>query len=82
MRRQQDDSPDLRAAIEFGIDISLLESNLALTPAQRIQELVAMNRLHTQIQMRTLTPEERARLDALELAETLAYLDPESASNQ
>jgi hypothetical protein len=82
VRCQQDDSPVLRAAIEFGIDISLLDSNLALTPAQRIQELVAMNRLHTQIQMRTLTPEERARLDALELAETLAYLDRESASNQ
>lgn len=82
MRRQQDDSPALREAIEFGIDISLLESNLALTPAQRIQELVAMNRLHMQIQMRTLTPEERARLDALELAEALAYLDPRSASNQ
>jgi hypothetical protein len=80
VRRQPDDSPALRAAIEFGI--SLLESNLALTPAQRIQELVAMNRLHMQIQMRTLTPEERARLDALELAETLAYLDPASASNQ
>jgi hypothetical protein len=82
VRRQPDDSPALRAAIEFGIDISLLESNLALTPAQRIQELVAMNRLHMQIQMRTLTPEESARLEALELTETLAYLDPGSAPNQ
>jgi hypothetical protein len=82
VRREQDESPAIRAAIEFGVDISLLESNLALTPAQRIQELVAMNRLHMQIQMRTLTPEERARLDALELAETLAYLAPGSMSNQ
>ena len=56
--------PAWDAAIEFGIDVSLLESNARLTPAQRIRELVAMNRLHEQIQARTLTPEERAQMVA------------------
>ena len=54
-------------AIEFGIDVTLLEANLALTPAQRLRELVAMNRFHEQIQSRTLTPSERAKNDAREL---------------
>ena len=71
--------PALREAIEFGIDISLLESNLALTPAQRIRQLTAMNRLQWEIRMRTLTPEERERLDARELAEKLATLPAEPA---
>ena len=54
-------------AIEFGIDVTLLEANLALTPAQRLRELVAMNRFHEQIQSRTLTPSQRAEIDSREL---------------
>ncbi len=54
-------------AIDFGIDVTLLEANLELTPAQRLRELVAMNRLHEQIQSRTLTPARREAIDAREL---------------
>lgn len=66
--------PEWAAAVEFGIDVSLLESNLRLTPAERLRELVAMNHLHEQIQSRTLTPEDRERLAAMELEEKLAGL--------
>lgn len=65
------------AAVEFGIDVSLIESNAELTPAERIQDLVAMNRLHEEIQARTLSVEERDRLIAMELKEELARLGPE-----
>lgn len=54
-------------AIEFGIDVTLLEANLMLTPAERLRELVAMNRFHERIQSRTLTPAQRADIDAAEL---------------
>lgn len=37
--------PDWDAAIEFGIDMELLEANLALTPEQRLQELMNLIRL-------------------------------------
>ncbi len=69
--------PEWDAAVEFGIDVSLIESNAELTPAERIQELVAMNRLHEEIQARTLSPDERDRLEAMELQEELARLGPE-----
>ncbi len=35
-----------QAAIDFGIDVTLLAANLERTPAQRLRELTAMNRLH------------------------------------
>ncbi|MCA9701565.1 MAG: hypothetical protein KC431_28860 [Myxococcales bacterium] len=54
-------------AIEFGIDVTLLEANLALTPAQRLRELVMMNHLHEQIRTRTLTPAQCEVIDAREL---------------
>lgn len=69
--------PAWDSAVEFGIDVSLIESNARLTPAQRIRELVAMNRLHEQIQARTLTPEERDALYARELREELERFGPE-----
>jgi hypothetical protein len=34
--------PDWDAAIEFGIDLSLLEENLRLTPTERILQLQQM----------------------------------------
>ena len=69
--------PEWDAAVEFGIDVSLIESNAELTPAERIEELVTMNRLHEEIQARTLSAEERDRLTAMELTEELARLGPE-----
>ena len=56
-------------AIDFGVDITLLEANLRLTPAERIRELVAMNRFREDMQSRTLSPEMRRRLEDAELRE-------------
>ena len=67
-------------AIAFGIDAALIESNLRLTPAERIRELVEMNRLHHDIQARTLSAEERERLGVMELQDKLARLGSELVS--
>lgn len=61
-------------AIEFGIDVTLLEANLARTPAERIAELVTMNRVQAQIQSRTLDDATRRRLDAAELRQKFGDL--------
>ena len=38
--------PAWEAAIEFGIDVTLLERNLSLTPTERLQQLDDMLRLY------------------------------------
>ncbi|MFZ5469813.1 MAG: hypothetical protein ACOZIN_10295 [Myxococcota bacterium] len=38
--------PDWDAAIEYGIDVSLLEHNLTLTPTQRLEQLQQMTELY------------------------------------
>lgn len=68
------------AAIEFGVDGALIESNARLTPAERLRELAEMNRLHAEIQSRTLSAEERERLRVMELRDKLARLGPELVS--
>lgn len=42
------ESPDaIQEAIEYGIDISLLKANLALTPAERMRRhQIALDRMH------------------------------------
>lgn len=42
--------PDWQAAIEMGIDVVLLESNLALTPAERVRQLGDMLTLAAEVQ--------------------------------
>jgi hypothetical protein len=39
-----------QAAIDFGIDVSLLEENLRLTPEERLAQLVAIQRLFDALQ--------------------------------
>lgn len=39
-----------QTAIDFGIDVSLLDENLRLTPHERLEQLVAMQRLYHTIQ--------------------------------
>ncbi len=41
------EGPAWRAAIAYGIDVSLLEHNLELTVAQRLLQLDEMTRLHS-----------------------------------
>ena len=38
--------PDWDAAIEAGVDVSLLEENLQLTPTERIEQLQRMTELY------------------------------------
>ena len=52
-----------QAAIDFGIDVTLLEENLARTPAERLRVLVAMNHFQDRLQARTVPRELRERLD-------------------
>jgi len=60
-----------RASIEpmevTGADIAALRESLALSPAQRIAELVEMNRLHADIQSRTIDEKQRRAMEALDV---------------
>ena len=42
--------PDWQAALEMGIDVFLLEANLALSPAERLRQLGDMLALSAKIQ--------------------------------
>ena len=57
----------LAEARALGANVEALSANLAMTPAQRLGELVEMNRLHAEIQSRTLGTELRAQLKAREV---------------
>ena len=41
--------PNWEAAIEFGIDVSLLEANLKLSVEQRLEQLDQMTRLYEEL---------------------------------
>ena len=70
MARQPRLGSDALAEAEAGgADLAALRANLELTPAQRLAELVAMNRFHAEIQERTLSPSLRAALKAREVEE-------------
>lgn len=43
---RQPDKTAWQSAIDYGIDVSLLEENLRLTPNERLEQLVAMQRLY------------------------------------
>ena len=64
----------LRTARASGVDLDALRANLRLSPAERIAELVEMNRLHHDIQSRTLSPHLRAALQGREVERARARL--------
>lgn len=64
----------LRWAEARGADLAALRANLALSPAERIAELVAMNRFQDELQARTLSPELRAALERREVEEARTRL--------
>ncbi|MBL8971602.1 MAG: hypothetical protein JNK56_13515 [Myxococcales bacterium] len=53
-----------QAAIDFGIDVTLLEENLRRTPAERLAELEEMNAFVDDIQARNVPLELRRQLAA------------------
>jgi hypothetical protein len=57
-----------QAAIDFGIDVTLLEANLQRTPAELIDELEEMNDFMDEVQARNLSEELRQQLATEELA--------------
>lgn len=52
-----------QAAIDFGVDVTLLVANLKRTPAERLRVLVAMNRFQDSVQARTVPDDIHRRLD-------------------
>ena len=52
--------PHWDAAIAFGIDVSLLEANLALSVEERLQQLDQMTRLYEELRPKELDPAEDA----------------------
>jgi hypothetical protein len=58
-----DESPATawQRAIDFGIDVTLLEENLRLTPDERLQQLVAMQRLFDAVRAESAEARDRTR---------------------
>ena len=56
-------------------DIAALRSNLALSPAQRMANLVAMNMFHARVQSRTLAEPVRAALRQRDIEDARARLE-------
>ena len=69
--------PAWDAAIEHGIDVTLLLANLKLTPAQRIARLDRLNRFAADVQRRTVPAKIREALARRRLEEKLEALGPE-----
>lgn len=61
-----------QAAVDFGVDVTLLAANLERTPAERLRELVAMNRFQAELQARTLPAELHAAALAAKFGELLS----------
>ena len=66
--------PAWDAAIEFGIDVTLLEHNLGLTPCERMQQAAQHLRFIEAVQQRTVPAELRARLEHQRLWEKIDAL--------
>ena len=59
------------------VDLLALEANLALTPVARVAELVEMNRLHHDVQTRSLSRRQRELLWQIEVGEARDRLGPD-----
>lgn len=80
--RTPPESSAWQAAIDFGVDVTLLAANLERTPAERLRELVAMNRFQAELQARTVPDELRRRLDAEELVAKFGALLPAAPDSE
>jgi hypothetical protein len=49
LERLPSSGPEWDAAIAYGIDVTLLTENLALTPTERLEQLAAMNELYEEL---------------------------------
>lgn len=69
--------PGWDAAIAAGVDVTMIEANLALTPAERIAQMTAATRFIVEVQQRTVPEHVRAARAEARLREKLAALGPE-----
>lgn|GEM_PF-2717057 len=76
-RYPPDKFPACAAALDLGIDVTLLEANVRLTPAERMRSLMRQLGLQQRLQEANLSP---AQLEAIELRyrqEKLDYYGPQ-----
>ncbi|MEM9457545.1 MAG: hypothetical protein AAGF11_25425 [Myxococcota bacterium] len=69
--------PAWDAAIEAGIDVTMIERNLQLSPSERLRQMEEANRFVLEVQSRTVPPHIRQVQDHERLREKLAALGPE-----
>ena len=68
---------DWDTAIAAGVDVTMIEQNLRLTPAERIQQMEAAVCFVLEIQSRTVSEVVRRDRERQRLEEKLAMLGPE-----
>jgi hypothetical protein len=66
--------PSWDAAIAAGVDVTMIEANLCLTPGERLRRHDAYARFREQVQSRTVSPTLRAAIEARRVDEKLASL--------
>lgn len=69
--------PDWEAAIAAGIDVTMLEQNLRLTPAERIRQLDEANLFLEEVHMRVIPEHLRREREHQRLMEKLSALGPD-----
>jgi hypothetical protein len=69
--------PDWDAAIAAGVDVTMIEQNLRLTPAERLQQMEEAVCFVLEVQMRTIPEPVRRDRERQRLEEKLAMLGPE-----
>lgn len=69
--------PGWDAAIAAGVDVTMLEANLRLTPAERIAQMLEATRFIVEAQQRTVPEHVRVASARARLEEKLAALGPE-----
>jgi hypothetical protein len=78
-RSLRSSGPSWDAAIELGIDVTLLLANLRLSPRERLEQAQAHQRFADAVQQRTVPAHVRARLERERLWEkidALGGIDP------
>jgi hypothetical protein len=69
--------PDWDAAIAAGVDVTMIEQNLQLTPAERVRQMEEAVGFVFEVQTRTIPEAVRRERDRHRLEEKLAMLGPE-----
>ena len=69
--------PGWDAAIEAGVDVTMIEANLRLSPAERIAQMMEATRFIVEVQQRTVPEHVRSAREEARLREKLAALGSE-----